>query len=807
MSRDDHAASSTRPPNRLASQSSPYLLQHARNPVDWFPWGDEAFRVARQRDVPVFLSIGYSTCYWCHVMEHESFENEAIARQMNERFVCIKVDREERPDIDDLYMAAVQAFTGHGGWPMSVFLEPAGRKPFWAGTYFPPEPRYQGMPAFPQVLARLSEAWNDQRSEVLRQADELAEAVRERVAAVHHPVQIGEEHVTAAVSALLRSFDRNHGGFGGAPKFPQPVFLELLLDARAVSADEATTQAIDAAVRTTLDRMACGGIHDQVGGGFHRYSVDARWLVPHFEKMLYDNAQLGLLYARAARVYGDGFYRRTAVRTFDYVLREMTDPRSGAFFSAQDAEVDGREGHNYIWTREQLQAEAGLSSEDAAWAASIYGLDSGPNFRDPHHPPPDAPAANVLFLSDRPDRLAASLGVAERDLLDRLDRVNAALLRARQARKAPRLDDKLITSWNGLMIRAMALAGAALGEPRLVRAAARAADAVLEMMRDDPPGRALWRTAKGSAGGEVALAAGARIPAVLEDYAFLARGLIDLHRTGIDQAGVGGGGGGRYLASACDIVGEARRRFGASDGGYFDSTAPQADLFVRIRSTHDGAMPSGASELIHAMLDLAEVKGETDLRARAAGAITTMSADLARSPAAVCNAVRALMRLLAQAPRELDAALAKAGATQTPAAVDEDFTPVEVLATTDRVAVSPRKPGGLVARVRIADGYHLIAADPDPGRDAAGVVPFRVRLIGVAPGDGIGVFADYPAGEPSTEQGGIRVYREGFDLTIVIEQTGPISGRPIISLTYQACNEDHCLAPRTIELDVAIDHD
>ncbi len=305
--------------NRLARQTSPYLLQHAHNPVDWWPWGEEAFEEARRRNVPIFLSIGYSTCYWCHVMERESFEDETTAKVMNERFVCIKVDREERPDVDDLYMAATQALTGRGGWPMSVWLEPESLKPFYAGTYFPPEPRH-GMPAFTDLLVGISEAWTNQQDEVVAQANSLAEAVTHQLQHNESPVIIGEDQISEAVSGLVGIFDQRFGGFGGAPKFPQPTYIEFLLTIRG-SADADTKKVIDTAVRTTLDAMLVGGIRDHVGGGFHRYSVDQSWTVPHFEKMLYDQGQLLSVYAKAAAVYSDAEYQRTATEIAEYLAR------------------------------------------------------------------------------------------------------------------------------------------------------------------------------------------------------------------------------------------------------------------------------------------------------------------------------------------------------------------------------------------------------------------------------------------------------------------------------------------------------
>jgi uncharacterized protein YyaL (SSP411 family) len=729
-------------------------------------------------------------------MERESFEDPSTAAIMNELFVCVKVDREERPEIDEVYMAATQMMTGGGGWPMSVFLEPGSLRPFWAGTYFPAEPRFTGMPTFPQVLDNIADAWKGQRAEVLAQAAELADAVRERVAHRHEPVMVNQEHVSRAVGALLRMFDRDHGGFGGGgggagggPKFPQPVFLELLLDARRVSADDATTTAIDAAIRTTLDRMALGGIHDQVGGGFHRYSVDRQWIVPHFEKMLYDNAQLLEVYAKASVLYGDSFYRRTARRTAEYVLREMTDPATGAFFSAQDAEVNHREGQNYLWTREQL--ESVLGAEDAKLAAAVYGLDRGPNFRDPHHP--EEPMTNVLVMVDRPQALASRLGMTEAELLSKLDGINDRLYAARQKRDQPLRDDKCIAAWNGLMIRAMATAGMLLDEPRYVEAASRAATFIITQMREpsrDPTRRGLLRTSRNGIAGQ---------PAVLEDYAMVVRGLAELHRTGTDADG-------RFLGAACDLCAESRRRFGAADGGFFDTMAGQDDLFVRARSNYDGAIPSGSGEMIHALLDLAEITGETDLRDRAVSALVNSTAEIAQAPVGACNAVRALMRVFAVAPNEFDAALAAAAAGRSVSVIDDAFTPVEILADTDRVVVGPGRPASLTLRVRIAEHYHLNAFDPAPGREAGGggLVPFRVHIIN---GAGVSVYADYPAGEVYGTDGELRIYRGQFDLQVALEAAGggDWSGQPLLAVTFQACTDDRCLPPRTVELDVAID--
>ncbi|MBX3359369.1 MAG: DUF255 domain-containing protein [Phycisphaeraceae bacterium] len=775
--------------NRLAKETSPYLLQHARNPVDWYPWGDGAIAAARERGVPIFLSVGYSTCYWCHVMERESFEDEATAAVMNERFVCVKVDREERPDVDDIYMNAVQVLTGRGGWPMSVFLEPGSLRPFFAGTYFPPEDRH-GLPSFRRVLVGMSDAWKQKRGEVIEQAESVARAVRENLAAAAAPRQIGREQVAQGVSMLLRMHDPVNGGFGGGgdggggPKFPQPSYPEFLLAFRGFAGDEATRNAVDAAVRLTLDKMAIGGMNDQVGGGFHRYSVDGRWIVPHFEKMLYDNGQLAEVYARAAREYGDGFYRRIVRRTLDYVLREMTSP-DGAFCSAQDAEVNHREGQNYLWTMEQMAAV--LGEEDAAFAARVYGVSRGANFKDPHHQ--DEPASSVLYLVDRPERVAESLGMTEAALLERLDAVNGRLYAARARRDQPSRDDKVLAGWNGLMIAGMAVGGSVLEDRRYIDAGARAADAVLRLLVVEMDGEpTLMRSYR---------AGTAKIPAFLDDYAYVIHGLIELHRAGHDERE-------RYLREAVALTKRAGELFGDSDrGGYFDTRAGQGDLFVRARSTYDGAVPSGVSVMLHNLLDLHEILGGTEYLDAAAGCMASVSAAAAQSSVGSVNSTRALLRMLT-APgtaAALQAALNGAETAKAAAGGAPDGA-VEVLAAVERLAVGEGHEGaaGTVLKLRVAEGYHVTAADPGPG--GKDLIPLRVFMVG---GSGYAVYADYPEGAPYGPNGDLRVYRGEVTLPIVIERTGEVTGRPLIAVRYQACTETECLVPVAVELDIAID--
>lgn len=778
-----HAAGS-RAANRLATSTSPYLLQHAHNPVDWFPWGDDAFAEARRRDVPVFLSIGYSTCYWCHVMERESFEDDKIAALMNERFVCIKVDREERPDIDDIYMTATQVMTGHGGWPMNCFLEPGTLRPFWCGTYFPPAPRPGiGVPSFPQVLVNISEAYKAQRDEVLEQAEQIAGIVRERMKVLPTTGAIdGIGAVTESVSSLLRMFDRNQGGFGGAPKFPQPVFLDLLLDARENAGSPATKDAIDQSLRFTLDRMMIGGIYDQLGGGFHRYSVDGHWTVPHFEKMLYDNALLARVYTRASRVYSDSEYARIAREVCEYVLREMLQP-GGGFASAQDAEVDGREGLNYVWTLDEVRGA--LDADDAAFAANVFSMDSGPNFSDPHHPGEDA--RNVLRLADRADRVALGLGMAPDEFHARMHRVRERLLAVRAKRRQPHRDDKVLASWNGLMIGALASAGAELQEPRFLAASVAAADFVLsQMVLSD--GRLAHSRRLGTSSG----------PGYLEDYAFVIDGLLELSAAVPDSEESR-----RFGDAAARLAEEAHKLFADDAGVYFDVEESAGNLFVRARSTHDGAIPCGTSVHFHNLLSL----GQTN---RAAGLLSGITAPLAEMPLGIANGARAILRVLTN-PTWKETALAAMlrGAPATKAQNDESFTPVEIYASEERLSVGPDSPASMTLVLQIADGYHVIGADPwidDPKSGARGLLPFRVHTVG---GSGVKVYADYPAGTPygaaPEVMGTPRVYEGRIEFEIAVELEGEWKGKPLLAVTFQACSATECLPPRTAELDIAID--
>ncbi len=507
-------------PNRLAASTSPYLLQHADNPVDWYPWGDEALARAREEHKPILLSIGYSACHWCHVMAHESFEDPAIAAQMNEGFVCVKVDREERPDLDDIYMAATMAMNqGHGGWPMTVFLTPEQR-PFFAGTYFPPEDRH-GRPGFPAILRRITELWRDNRAALERVGEELAAHLRQT-----GDPSPGEVVLDAAFTRLLdqltATFDPAWGGFGRAPKFPPSTLLRLLLTLDRRLGDGRALQM----VRRTLDGMARGGMYDQIGGGFSRYSTDDQWLVPHFEKMLYDNALLTRAYLEGYQATGDPFYRTIATEVLDYILREMTAPEGG-FYSATDADSEGVEGKFFVWTKGEFEAVLGT---EAPLAAAWYDVTAMGNWEG--HSIPRTPRT----LAD----VAAEFGLDAEEAATRLAAARARLYAARLRRVPPGLDDKVLTSWNGLMIGAMAEGARVLGEPRYLAGAARAADFALAELRG-PDGRLLRSWRRGNA----------HLNAYLEDYAFLGNGLVDLYEAG---------GGERYLAAARDLADPAAQR-------------------------------------------------------------------------------------------------------------------------------------------------------------------------------------------------------------------------------------------------------
>jgi len=778
--------------NRLIHESSPYLLQHAHNPVDWRPWGEEAFAEARRRGVPIFLSIGYSTCYWCHVMERESFEDPAVAAVMNEKFVAIKVDREERPGVDEIYMAALQTLTGQGGWPLNVFLTPPGAagpddpglKPFWGGTYFPPEPR-GNFPSFTMVLKGLADAWATKRDLAIQQADAVTARVRDLLAAGAEPVRLGPEPVSGALARLLAIHDITYGGFGPGPKFPQPVFLEFLLDVAPFLADDAQRGYAEAALTRSLDAMALGGMFDHVGGGFHRYSVDARWAVPHFEKMLYDQGQLLGAYARAAARYDDAFYARVARRTADHALREMRGA-GGAFISAIDAEVAGREGASYVWREDEIRAA--LPAEDADFAVRVYRLFEGTNFTDPHHP--DDPPANVLSMAKRPEALAADLGMTEAEFLNALDRVDALLLTARDRRPQPAVDDKIIAGWNGLMIAGLADAGRLLDEPRYIEAAAEAAGFVLSTLRDGAG--VLHRSWRDGRLGP---------PAPLEDYAFLARGLLAL------DAALPGERGLAFRDAAIELIRRADQTFGDPEhGGWFDTRPDRRDLILRTRTTTDGAVPTGQSVMIHNLLALYDRTGDGAHLTAAGRGLASVSRAIAEAPLAPVESTRALiavLRLDRSDERDLLGEFGVGASAPEFSAEPAHKPPVDVYASATRAAVTPGAPATVGLELRIAQGWHINAHEPG----LEWLAPLDVRIVG---GTGVRAVVEYPAGEPLTAdwapEGERPMVHEGsVVLTVRLERTGEAwSGRPRLLVQYQACTDTQCAEPAEAVLNVEI---
>ncbi len=581
-------------PNRLAKETSPYLLQHAANPVDWYPWGPEALERAKLENLPIFLSIGYAACHWCHVMERESFADPGVAAFMNANYVCIKVDREERPDLDSIYMQAVVAFTGRGGWPMSVWLTPAG-EPFYGGTYFPPTPRY-GMPSFAQVLEILAQMWKEQKETLLQNAAQTTERLRRatastpaegdaREAETNRPIILDPDTLARAAADLVAGRDRLHGGWGDAPKFPQPMVIEFLLHHAARTGEGAAA----AAAAEALTAMARGGIYDHLGGGFHRYSTDEAWLVPHFEKMLYDNAQLARAYLHAWQLTGDPHFRQICEETLDYVLRDMTDP-AGGFYSTEDADSEGEEGKYYVWTPDEIRLALGESQTDqtnlvpdaAQTFLRVYGVDDQGNFE----------GRNVLHVASDPAAAEDHSTIAH---------ARRVLLEARDQRPRPARDDKVLASWNGLTLSALAEAGAALGRSDYVAAAEKNAAFVLTNLRA-PDGRLLrtWRAGR------------ARLGGYLEDYAALCEGLVCLYHATFAE---------RWVLAATSLADIMLARFRGEQGEFYDTADDHELLLVRPRDLQDNAIPSGGSLAVTALARLAALTGAEEYRVAAEKAL------------------------------------------------------------------------------------------------------------------------------------------------------------------------------------------
>ena len=605
----EHASST----NRLINETSPYLLQHAHNPVDWFPWGEEAFEIARREQKPILLSIGYSACHWCHVMEHESFESEAIANLMNENFVNIKVDREERPDLDQIYMNAVQMMTHQGGWPMTVFLTPEA-VPFYAGTYFPPEDRYN-MPGFPRVLISVADAYRERPEDVQQTAASVLSELKRSTTTVESSKLLSTELLDTAYRGIVKNYDSTNGGFGGAPKFPPAMTLEFLLHTFYRTANN---QALEI-VSNTCGKMARGGIYDQLGGGFHRYSTDARWLVPHFEKMLYDNALLARLYLHYYQVSTDEAARAVAEGILDYVVREMTDT-SGGFYSTQDADSEGVEGKFFVWSLDEIKQL--LDKRDAALFADYYNITSGGNFE----------GENILNVTRDLSEIAAAESVTVEELSRTLEQSRKALFEAREKRVKPARDEKILTAWNGLMLASFAEAAAVLNRSDYLAVAKQNARFILNNLRREG---LLLRSYKDGQ---------AKLNAYLEDYAFFIDGLLTLFETSGEL---------QWLEEARSLTATMIEEFwDDEEGGFFYTGRSHEDLIVRSKDFFDNATPAGNSVAAELLLRIGLLTDNSDYQRRAATILRLMASTVQRYPSGFGRLLCALDFYLAT-PKEI----------------------------------------------------------------------------------------------------------------------------------------------------------
>ena len=737
-------SSSPRFTNRLAHEKSPYLLQHAHNPVDWYPWGTDALETAKRDDKPIFLSVGYSACHWCHVMERESFEDENAARLLNENFVCIKVDREERPDVDEIYMTAVQRMTGHGGWPMSVFLTPDGR-PFYGGTYFPPEGRHN-RPGFKSLVSQLADVYHNRREEVERVASEMAEdlqeATRQRPLAGATGAPDAMVLLRAAVADLAERYDRNYGGFGPAPKFPPHHALRLLCEAARNGDAEALPL-----LTGTLDRMALGGIYDHIGGGFHRYSTDGVWLLPHFEKMLYDNALLARVYADAYVVTGKTAYARIVRETCDWMLRDLLD-EGGGLQAALDADSEGEEGKYYVWAKGEIDALLGDRSPDFRRA---YNILPGGNFHD--EATGQSTGTNIPHLSVQ--RTAPPLPDA---LTSEAEAARAALLARRYERIPPGKDDKVITSWNGLAIGALAYAGRVLNEPRYTEAARRAADFCLSVLR--PDGKLLRRYAKGEAG----------LPAFLDDYGYLADGLLDLFDVTAET---------RYRSAAKELADTMLSDFwDEEDGGFFFAGREQEQLVARSKDMLDGALPSANGVAARVLARLAHLPGDERYGEAANALFTAYGGLVERFPQGTQTLIGAA-HLLQKKPKP-----------------NSSFNPVSLEPEENVVPLRIGERGEAVFVLKIAEGYHINARRPDEKH----LTPTEVELTLTSDMPAIvGPLVLPPETMWQDESGNtLRVYMATVRITIPVALAAAFqSGTGEVRLTVrcQACGQTECLAP------------
>lgn len=722
--------------NRLILEDSPYLLQHAHNPVDWYPWGVEAFEKAKRENKPIFLSIGYSTCHWCHVMEKESFENLEIARVLNENFVAIKVDRERRPAVDTRYMTAVELLSGRGGWPLSSFLTPEG-KPFFGGVYFPPD-------EFMQLLKEAHSTWISNQAELIEKSNQVAEAVAKRLATRTKAEQLDSRVIDDTTRGIMYLYDDMQGGFGQAPKFPNEPLLYFLLGRAERTGDRQIVNALE----HTLDEMARGGIYDQIGGGFHRYSIDNAWLVPHFEKMLYNQAQLSRIYLRAWRLTGNPEFKRVARQTIDYVLREMTSIEGG-FYSATDADSEGEEGRYFLWTPEQFTAV--LEKRDAAFAMEFYGVSAAGNFE----------GLNILHMAKSVATYSAEHGLKPGLLRKRIDRVNMQLLNERHARVPPLRDDKIITAWNGMMISALAYAGDLLDEPEYLKAAIRAAD-LLWSRHYDQKKRYLLRSRFDQQ---------ATVEASQEDYAYLAESFLVL----FDVTGKA-----RWLQRAREITAIMITRFwDQTNGGFYMSDTDAVSLGMgRAKDIYDRAMPSGNSMAMHVLQKLSRRTDNPEYQDYAQQLISALAAAINHNPPDFAYLLSSVDELYN----------GETGARQFAA---HGAVSVEATLTENQLSLD----------ISIKPGWHINAHKPLQ----AYLVPTRIKLPGNTPDWHLSDI-QYPQGLKTTlgfQRQSLLLYQGQLKLTAALRKMDRAESSnfiPVVEISLQACNDKQCLPPEALQL-------
>ncbi len=719
--------------NRLINETSPYLLLHAHNPVDWYPWGDEALALAKKENKPIFLSVGYSTCYWCHVMERKVFSNPEIAAEMNKNFINIKIDREERPDLDEIYMTATQLLVQRGGWPNSVFLTP-DLKPFYAGTYFPPTDM-PGRPGFPTILDAVHEAWVTREAEVIESAKQISNAIEMATSRGFTPLS-GKEFdrslITGAVDYLRTSYSHAYGGFGTAPKFPSPANLEFLLSEYERTSDDPLLKM----VTRTLDMMAYGGMYDQVGGGFHRYSVDAKWLIPHFEKMLYDNAQLAKVYLQAYQLTQEPRYRRVAEEIFSFIFREMTAPEGG-FYSALDAETDAEEGKYYVWTADEIRKI--LGKKGAARFADVYGVDKKGNFE----------GKSVLYVPE---------GTAAEGSLKALAAPREKLLEARFKREYPLLDTKVIVNWNGLMIDALAYGYQVLGEERYLAAASKAARFILDTMRK--PNRELLHTYTDGV---------VKQDAYLDDYAFFVRGLLGLHQaTGEEQ----------WLNSAKTLTDKMIQLFwDDKNGGFYYTKADAKHLIVRTKKPYDSAIPSGNAVVVKNLLGFG-----ADYRDYAEKTLRSFAESMAQNPSSFMYMHFALNHYLTLEENKDPAALSMVTATAKVKQKDDKVFNVEL---------QLKIAAGWHINANPAGQDNLIPTTVTVEADAS------IEIVDIAYPKGRTTRFEFSNEALNVYEKSLTIQlRLKQKPNVRREQNTPI----ILQLTYQPCNDTECLLPETLDI-------